>query len=160
MSSPDFISNTINKILSDLQNDDLFIQVLGASEEEVEDGLVYTRLFPFTYIYNGTQTEVKTYVCVDVSIKSVSRRNEIYSYPTIIFDIISHQDDVRLNMAGISKTRLNYLADIIKNKYNGSTDFGYGKLTLVSNEPYNVDTTYRERRLIFSTIDMNVSLCG
>lgn len=159
MANSDFISSAKNKILSDLQNDELFLQVLGATEEEIEEGLVYKRLFPFYYIYDGTQNVVKTYICVEVDIKSVSR-NGMYVHPTIIFTIISHQDDVRLNMAGVSKTRPDYLAEIIDEKYNGAAGFGYGRLLLISNVAGSIDTTYRYRQLVFRGVDMNDSLCG
>lgn len=158
MANSDFISSAKNKILSDLQNDELFLQVLGASEEETEEGLVYKRLFPFYYIY-GTQTTVKTYVCIEVDITSVSR-NDLYIYPTIIFTVISHQDDVRLNMAGVSKTRTDYLGEIIDKMYNGFVGLGYGKLKLMSNKAGSIDTTYRYRQLVFRGVDMNDNLCG
>jgi hypothetical protein len=159
MANSDFISSAKNKILSDLQNDELFLQVIGVSDEEMENGLVYNRLFPFYYIYDGTQTEVKTYVCVEVDIKSVSR-NGVYVYPTIIFNIVSHQDDVRLNMAGVSKTRPDYLGEIIDEKYNGAVGFGYGKLMLISNTAGSLDTKYRYRQLVFRGADINDNLCG
>lgn len=159
MANSDFISTAKNKILSDLQNDELFLQVLGATEEEIEEGLVYKRLFPFYYIYDGTQTKVKTYVCVEVDIRSVSR-NPLYDYPTITFTILSHQDNVRLNMAGISKTRPDYLAEIIEDMYKDSLDFGYGQLVRISSVSGSIDAKYRYRQITFKAIDMNTSLCG
>jgi hypothetical protein len=84
----------------------------------------------------------------------------MYVHPTIIFTIISHQDDVRLNMAGVSKTRPDYLAEIIDEKYNGAAGFGYGRLLLISNVAGSIDTTYRYRQLVFRGVDMNDSLCG
>lgn len=158
MANSDFISSAKNKILSDLQNDELFLQVLGATEEEIEEGLVYKRLFPFYYIYGGTQTVVKTYICVEIDIKSTSR-NGIYTHPTITFSIVSHQDDVRLNMAGVSKTRPDYLGELIDEKYNNATGFGYGKLMLISNVAGSLDTTYRIRQLVFRGVDLNDRLC-
>lgn len=159
MANSEFISSAKNRILSELQNDDLFLQVLGATEEEIEDSLVYKRLFPFYYIYDGTQNIVKTYVCVEVDIKSASR-NGVYVHPTVVFTIISHQDDVQLNMAGVSKTRPDYLGEIIDDKYNGATGFGYSTLQLISNVAGSIDKTYRYRQLVFKGVDMNDSLCG
>jgi hypothetical protein len=159
MANSDFISMAKNKILSDLQNDELFLQVLGTTEDEIEEGLVYSRLFPFYYIYDGTQTEVKSYICVEVDTVS-SNRSDLYVYPTIIFTIVSHQDNVRLNMAGVSKTRPDYLGEIIDEKYNGYTGLGYGKLKLISNKAGSLDTKYRYRQLVFRGVDMNDGLCG
>lgn len=159
MANSDFISMAKNKILSDLQNDELFLQVLGTTEDEMEEGLVYSRLFPFYYIYDGTQTKVKSYICVEVDTVS-SNRSDLYVYPTIIFTIVSHQDNVRLNMAGVSKTRPDYLGEIIDEKYNGYTGLGYGKLKLISNKAGSLDTKYRYRQLVFRGVDMNDGLCG
>lgn len=159
MANSDFISTAKNKILSDLQNDELFLQVLGTTEDEIEEGLVYSRLFPFYYIYDGTQTEVKSYICVEVDTVS-SNRNDLYVYPTIIFTIVSHQDSVRLNMAGVSKTRPDYLGEIIDEKYNGYTGLGYGKLKLISNKAGSLDTKYRYRQLVFRGVDATTGMCG
>lgn len=159
MANSEFISFAKNKILSDLQNDALFLQVLGVTDEEIDEGLVWTRLFPCDYIYDGTQTMVKTYVCIEVDIKSTGNTG-LYVYPTIIFTIISHQDDVMLNMAGVSKTRPDYLGEIIDEMFNGKSGFGYGNLILINNNHGSYDKTYRYRQLIFRGIDMNDNLCG
>src|SRR5574344_708958 len=83
MANSEFISFAKNKILSDLQNDALFLQVLGVTDEEIDEGLVWTRLFPCDYIYDGTQTMVKTYVCIEVDIKSTGNTG-LYGYGNLI----------------------------------------------------------------------------
>lgn len=150
------ISDWKNKILSDLQNDEYFLDVLGTTEEERED-LVYNRLFPHYYIPD-TIDKVTTYICVEIDIRTRTW-SKLYAYPTITFTILAHQDDMRLNMAGISATRIDYLGELIDIKYNGALDFGVGKLELETNIAGNLNTKYRYRQLVFKGVDINDNLC-
>ena len=145
-----------NKILSDLQNDDEFLEALGVTEEEKED-LVYHRLFPHYYIPGTTQT-VTTYVALEIDIKSLSR-TLIYSYPIITFTILSHQDDMRLDLPGVSATRIDYLGELLDRRYNGAKGFGIGVLELKTSIAGNLDSKYRYRQLVFKGTDINDSLC-
>lgn len=144
--------------MSDLQNDEDIIYALDVTEEERED-LIYSRIFPYYRIPNTT-TEALTYILVEINIRSRSQRTNLYSYPTIIFTILAHQSKMPLHMAGISSTRIDYLGELIDNKYNGSVGFGIGKLELVSNIADNLDAHYRYRQLIFQGVDLNDRLCG
>lgn len=167
MANSSIIITSKNQIMSDLQNDEDIISFLDISEEELENDIVYKRLFPFYYVM-GTQEEVKSYICVEVVIEKQSfyassrssARNSLYSYPRIVFTIICHQDDMQVSKAGISGTRIDNLACIIDKKYNGYEGFGYGKLILRSNIPGSVNETYRYRQLIFDTVDIDDGLCG
>lgn len=150
------ISDWKNKILSDLQNDEYFLEVLGTTEEERED-LVYNRLFPHYYIPD-TIDKVTTYVCVEIDIRTHTW-SKLYSYPTITFTILAHQDDMRLNMSGISATRIDYLAELLDIKYNHALGFGVGKLELETNIAGNLNTKYRYRQLVFKGVDINDKLC-
>lgn len=145
-----------NRILSELQNDEHFLEVLGTTEEERED-LVYYRLFPHYYIPD-TIDKVTTYVCVEIDIRTHTW-SKLYAYPTITFTILAHQDDMKLNMAGISATRIDYLSELIDTKYNGALDFGVGKLELETNIAGNLNTKYRYRQLVFKGVDINDNLC-
>lgn len=157
MANSTFVSNTKNKILSELQNDELFLNVLDTTEEERED-LVYKRIFPFLYI-PYTIENVTSFVCVDCSINT-TYTNSRYAFATIIVDVIVHQEHMQLDMAGISKTRADYLCEIIDKKLNGRKDFGVGELVLLKNTPDSIASTgFRVRRLIFETKDLNNGIC-
>ena len=66
---------------------------------------------------------------------------------------------MRLNMAGESGTRMDYLAELLEDKYEGRTDFGVGSLKLKSDVAGSINTTYRFRQLIFEAVDLDDSLC-
>lgn len=152
-----------NQILSDLQNDNEIITALNLHEDDDPDDLVWNRLFPHYYIPD-TQEEVKTYIMVEIDIQSNRSRYEparrdIYSYPTITFTVLSHQDNMKLTLPGISATRIDYLSELIDRKYNGASGFGIGEIQLTSNIAGNLNDTYRFRQLVFQAVDFNDSLC-
>lgn len=157
MANSNCISEYKNKILNELQDDSDFLYVLNVTEEEIEKGLVYTRLFPYFYI-TDTQTVVKTYICIEVNINSISR-NDVYSYPQIIVTIISHQDDMKIDIPSVSATKIDYLSHLIDAKFNGADGFGIGKLVLKTNIEGNLNDVYRYRRLIFKSTDINNGEC-
>lgn len=156
----DSIRRWKSRILSELQNDEEFLTALGTTEEERED-LIYKRLFPHYYIPD-TVTEVSTYVMVEIDIvaRTALLSKSIYSYPTITFTILAHQNDMNLNMAGISATRIDYLGELIDKKYNFVSGFGLGNLELISNVAGNLNEKYRYRKLVFQGKDLAKNLCG
>lgn len=161
MANSSCVSDWKNQILSDLQNDELLLQVLNVSEEEKENGLMYNRFFPYRYIMDR-QDIVKTYICVEVNIDRNSDRrygSKIYVRPTITFRIIAHQDDNRITNLNTYKTRLDYIAEIIDKKYNGKSINGSNEFELIANAAADVSTTYRERVVIFRGVDLDNNLC-
>ena len=153
-----------NQIMSELSQDDKIIDALGLNPNESPDDLVWVRLYPHDYIPQ-TQEDVKTYILVEIDIPERRTRNGnesddmIWIYPTIIFNVLTHQEDMRLDMIGESGTRMDYLAELIENKYQGRTDFGVGTLRLKSDIAGSVNTTYRFRQLVFEAVDINNNIC-
>ena len=152
-----------NKIMSELSQDDEIINALGLNPDESEDDLIWTRLFPHLWI-PSTEEEVKTYVLVEINIPERRQRygsnsSSIWTYPVIIFNVLTHQDDMRMNIAGESGTRMDYLSELIEDKYSGRQDFGVGTLQLKSDVAGSVNNTYRFRELIFEAVDVD-GVCG
>ena len=152
-----------NKIMSELSQDDDIIKGLGLNDDESEDDLIWVRLMPHHYVPN-TQESVKTYITVEIDIpQRRSRYGEsssgIWTHPYVIFRVVTHQEDMRLNIVGESGTRMDYLAELIEDKYEVSQDFGVGTLTLVSDVAGDINNTYRVRELVFETVDLDDSLC-
>lgn len=161
MANSSCVSDWKNQILSDLQNDEFLLQVMNVSEEEIENGLMYNRFYPFRYIIDR-QDVVKSYICVEINIDRNSDRrygSKIYVRPTITFRIIAHQDDNRITNLNTYKTRLDYIAEIIDKKYNGKSINGSNELELIANAAADVSTTYRERVVIFRGVDIDNNLC-
>lgn len=151
-----------NQIISELSQDDKIINALGLNPDESPDDLVWVRLYPHYYIPQ-TESEVKTYILVEIDIPERRSRNSsnegsIWVYPTIVFYVLTHQDDMHMKMVGESGTRMDYLAELIEDKYQGRQDFGVGTLQLKSDIAGSVNTTYRFRQLVFDAVNLD-DLC-
>ncbi len=152
-----------NQIMSELSQDDEIINALGLNTDESPDDLVWVRLYPHYYIPQ-TEEEVKTYILVEIDIPERRIRfgtteSSIWVHPTIIFYVLTHQEDMRLDLVGESGTRMDYLSELIENKYQGREDFGVGTLQLKSDVAGSINTTYRFRQLVFEAVDVDNGLC-
>lgn len=152
-----------NKIMSELSQDSEIVNALGLNSDEDPDDLVWVRLFPHMFV-PSTEQIVKTYILVEIDIPERRTRygssdSNIWVHPTIVFYVLTHQEDMRLNIAGESGTRMDYLAELIEDKYEGRRDFGVGTLQLKSDTAGSVNTTYRFRQLVFEGVDA-VGVCG
>ena len=152
-----------NKIMSELSQDDEIINALGLNPDESPDDLIWVRLFPHMWIPSVEQ-EVKTYLLVEIDIPERRSRygssdSDIWVHPTIIFYVLTHQEDMRMNMVGESGTRMDYLAELIEEKYEGRQDFGAGVLQLKSDTAGSVNTTYRFIQLVFEGVTAT-NVCG
>ena len=152
-----------NKIMAELSQDDEIISALGLNPDEDPDDLVWHRLFPH-YFIPQTEESVRSYLLVEIDIPERRTRygssdSNIWVRPTIIFYVLTHQEDMHMNMVGESGTRMDYLAELIEEKYEGRQDFGVGTLQLKSDTAGSVNTTYRFRQLVFEAVDV-VGVCG
>lgn len=139
-----------------LANEEI-IKALDVTEEEVESGLTYVRIFPHLYIPD-TIEETSSFINVEVRVPDISQ-NGVWVYPELIVDVIVHQNKMKLDMPGVSATRADYLSQLVDKELNGSHDFGVGELVLVSNEPGSVNDKFRFRRLTFVAQEINSSMC-
>jgi hypothetical protein len=152
-----------NKIVSELSQDEEIINALGLNPNEDPDDLVWHRLFPH-YFIPQTEEQVRTYILVEIDIPERRTRygssdSNIWVHPTIVFYVLTHQEDMHMNMAGESGTRMDYLAELIEEKYEGRQDFGAGVLQLKSDTAGSVNTTYRFRQLVFEGVTAT-NVCG
>lgn len=162
MPNSSFIRITKTQIMSDLQNDDEIIEALGLNEGEDAEDLIKNRFFGFLYVPK-TQEEVKTYVLVEIYLPEQRQRYGQSShnlvYPLIQFRVLAHQDDMDLDLAGLSAVRTDYIAELIDRKYNGKDGFGLKQLEVIENIAGSLDTTYKYRDIIFKAADFNDSYC-
>lgn len=152
-----------NKIMSELSQDDEIVNALGLNDDESPDDLVWVRLFPHMFV-PSTEQIVKTYILVEIDIPERRSRygssdSNIWVHPTIVFYVLTHQEDMHMNMVGESGTRMDYLAELIEEKYEGRQDFGAGVLQLKSDTAGSVNTTYRFRQLVFEGVTAT-NVCG
>lgn len=152
-----------NKIVSELSQDDEIVNALGLNDDESPDDLVWKRIFPH-YFVEKTEESVRSYILVEIDIPERRTRygssdSNIWVHPTIVFYVLTHQEDMHMNMVGESGTRMDYLAELIEEKYEGRQDFGVGTLQLKSDVAGSINNTYRYRQLVFEAVDV-AGVCG
>jgi len=152
-----------NKIMSELSQDSEIVNALGLNPDEDPDDLVWHRLFPHKFVPQ-TESEVRSYILVEIDIPERRTRyggsdSDIWVHPIIVFYVLTHQEDMRMNMVGESGTRMDYLSELVEEKYEGRQGFGVGALQLKSDTEGSVNTTYRFRQLVFEAVDLDDSLC-
>lgn len=106
---------------------------------------------PFLFIPD-TQTEVKHYICYQVSFDETSRYQDTLKYTTITFTIFVHGNDRMDKLTRIPRHDL--IASIIRERFNWSNIFGM-QTHLISSKEFTIDNNYLARTLVFQVIDTN-----
>ena len=106
---------------------------------------------PFLFIPD-TQTEVKHYICYQVSFDESPRYNDTLKYTNITFTIFVHGNDRMDKLTGIPRHDL--IASIIRERFNWSNIFGM-QTHLISSKESVTDNNYLVRTLVFQVVDPN-----
>ena len=106
---------------------------------------------PFLFIPD-TQTEVKHYICYQVSFDEMPRYQDTLKYTNVTFTIFVHGNDRNDKLTGIPRHDL--IASIIRERFNWSNIFGM-QTHLVSSKESTTDNNYLVRTLVFQVVDTN-----
>lgn len=106
---------------------------------------------PFLFIPD-TQTDVKHYICYQVSFDETPRYQDTLKYTTIIFTIFVHGNDRMDKLTMIPRHDL--IASIIRERFNWSNIFGM-QTHLISSKESTTDNNYLVRTLVFQVVDTN-----
>lgn len=106
---------------------------------------------PYLFIPD-TQTDVKHYVCYQVSFDEIPRYSTIQKYTEITFNIFVNGKDRTDKLTGIPRHDL--IASIIRERFNWSNIFGM-QTHLISSKESVTDNNYLVRTLIFQVLDLN-----
>ena len=106
---------------------------------------------PYLFIPD-TQTEVKHYICYQVSFDEMSRYQDTLKYTNITFTIFVHGNDRNDKLTGIPRHDL--IASIIRERFNWSNIFGM-QTHLISSKESTTDNNYLVRTLVFQVVDTN-----
>ena len=150
------VSDWKNKTISLIVNNDEIMDCLDMTDEEKEEP-VYTRIFPYNHI-PYTQSESKVFITLTVDIPKITF-NKVWAYPRMTVRIICHQDKMRLNKAGVSDTRIDYMAKLISKLLVGRKDYGYGNLRLATDYEDTYNFYYHYRELVFIGEDLVQNPC-
>lgn len=145
-----------NRLISTILNNKDACEVLlnkDDYDDEDVDNLIYKQIFPYLYI-DDTQTEVMTYICLEVDIPRIPTHT-IKNVQVIIW-ICSHKEDMKYSKYGYLGTKVDILSDIVERSLHNSDKFGIGKLSLNSVTHFFPNAKYYGKQLIFNTSDFTV----
>jgi hypothetical protein len=106
---------------------------------------------PYLFIPD-TQTEVKHYICYQVSFDEMPSYQDTLKYTNVTFTIFVHGNDRNDKLTGIPRHDL--IASIIRERFNWSNIFGM-QTHLVSSKESTTDNNYLVRTLVFQVVDTN-----
>lgn len=106
---------------------------------------------PYLFIPD-TQTEVKHYICYQVSFDEMPRYQDTLKYTNVTFTIFVHGNDRDDKLTGVPRHDL--IASIIRERFNWSNIFGM-QTHLVSSKESTTDNNYLVRTLVFQVVDTN-----
>lgn len=106
---------------------------------------------PYLFIPD-TQTEVKHYICYQVSFDEMPRYQDTLKYTNVTFTIFVHGNDRNDKLTGVPRHDL--IASIIRERFNWSNIFGM-QTHLVSSKEFTTDNNYLVRTLVFQVVDTN-----
>ena len=106
---------------------------------------------PYLFIPD-IQTEVKHYICYQVSFDEMPRYQDTLKYTNVTFTIFVHGNDRNDKLTGIPRHDL--IASIIRERFDWSNIFGM-QTHLVSSKESTTDNNYIVRTLVFQVVDTN-----
>lgn len=127
----------------------------GYTEQDV-DNLIYTQIFPYLYI-DDVQTEVRSYICADISIPIIPN-GTIKKCQLTIWTCV-HKDSMRYLYPGYVGTKPDIIADMIDRLITNDINcrkFGIGKAFLTSVGHFLPQTNYYGRELKYTLPDFKV----
>lgn len=106
---------------------------------------------PYLFIPD-TQTDVKHYICYQVSFDEMPRYQDTLKYTNVTFTIFVHGNDRNDKLTGIPRHDL--ITSIIRERFNWSNIFGM-QTHLISSKESTTDNNYLVRTLVFQVVDTN-----
>lgn len=118
--------------------------------------LPWNSIFPYIKIPK-TLTDVESFICFRVDVPSLVTKNEHLENVNVIVYTVSHEDHIRINIAGREGTRYDNLGAEVKKSLNGLIGKWIGELWCYSDTEDILDKTYPCRILKFATKDISRS---
>ena len=121
------------------------------------ESLIYRNVFPYLRIPD-TQNKADCYIMLAVDITGINGHNPTYaSYLTSIW-VLAHQE--RMRMEGRNGTRIDFLAERVKELFDGKQKFGFSAFELSSSREVILNEKYQYRELRFKCFDQRRPVGG
>ena len=141
-------------ILHAIIDNEKIITYINPDKEKYSDpsDLIGVNIFPNPYIPD-VQTEVKTYICVDVYVPRV--QDMIFKDVQMVINVFSHKSVSTYH----GKSRVDLINIEIDKILNGNYDFGVDKVDLISVLPYLPNSKFFGKQLIYNVPNFNQRRC-
>lgn len=139
--------SAIMKILcSDQKIVDLIKDNSGSSAPD--RSLMYKNIYPYAYTPDTTK-ETDTYICFRIYVPEVM--NKTFKKINLVFYIFAHQSHIRTS----NGLRPDLIAERIEELFNGSMDFGVGRMKLDGMDDISPSTNFHGIALEYSVSEFN-----
>lgn len=145
---PEYKKDLLIKFL----NNEKIVTYIGNKDIQDSSDLIGVNVFPFPYVPD-TQTEVKTYVCMDIYVPRV--KDMIFKDVQIVIYVFSHKDMGTYK----GKSRVDLINIEVDKILNGNDDFGVDKVELVSVLPYIPNSNFSGKQIIYNVPNFNQRRC-
>lgn len=165
MANSSIVGKAKSKIVKEFIKDTNIVAAINSSEVNPNEPEKLINKHIFNYNQNPhTLNIVGTFITIQVHIPQNYHNDYKASItrvkPTIEIWIISHEKHMTVdNVPKITQNRNDYLSELIDNKINGKSGFGFGDTVLLSNIEGSFQQDYLFRKMIFQCTDLNWSLC-
>ena len=163
MPNSSIIDDMKTRVQDAILADPLLVKAIDAkdvTEDNVAD-LIGTHIFTFAQNPNLVQSS-ETFLTIQVHIPQYNSPDYRWVHPVLEIWIISHNRHMRVdNIPRIRANRNDFISQLLDEKFNGSTDFGYGQMFLqLNNEGVHGDNSdFLYRRMVFVTKDLSRATC-
>lgn len=163
MANSSIIREAKNKIIREFIKDKDIVAAINSNKVTNPEKLINTHIFDYNQNPH-TLNEVGTFITIQVHIPysyyEDYRSSDKFVKPNIEIWIISHERHMKVdNIPKITSNRNDYLSELIDNKINGKSGFGFGTTKLLSNVEGSFQQDYLFRKMIIECLDFNWSLC-
>ena len=137
------------KIMKLLCSDQRIVDLINDQEHSAcpDRSLMYSRIFPYAYTPDPAK-ETNTYVCFRLGAYG---RDKTFKDLTIVFYVFTHQSHIRTS----DGLRPDLIAERIENLFNGSLDFGVGRLKLENVDDISPASQFHGIALEYSVGEFN-----
>jgi hypothetical protein len=143
-------------IMDSLKDNDEILKLIDNKDIYDSSDLPWTSIFPYIKIPK-ILTDVESFICFRVDIPSLVSKNDFLENVNVIVYTVSHNEHVRINIAGRKGTRYDNLGAEVKKSLNGLIGKWIGELWCVSDTEDILEKTYPCRILRFTTKDISRS---
>lgn len=146
---PEYKTDLLRKLL----NNEKIVTYIGNNDIEEASELIGVNVFPFPYVPD-TETEVKTYICMDIYVPHV--RDKIFKDVRIVINVFSHKEMCMYKC----KSRVDLINIEVDKILNGNDNFGIDEVQLVSVAPYfDAGSKFSGKQMIYNVQNFNQRRC-